>query len=83
MSPKKAQISKDEVEALSRGEATRSRSGSRTIGHRLTQKERILFERAKKTGELNVPVVGVRKNLTNIYLKWCEATNTPPKIVSK
>lgn len=66
-------IQKDEVERLSRGLPTRSRRGSRGIGHRLTQKERILFEAAKRQGFLKLPVTGLRDNVVNIYLLWCEA----------
>lgn len=70
---KKKRISKDDVEKLSKGKPTSSRGGSRNTPHRLTEKERILFEAAKRQGFLKIPVTGARKNLTNIYLKWCEA----------
>jgi hypothetical protein len=82
MNPK-PKISKDDVEALSRGLKTRSRSGSRSTGHRLTQKERLLFERAKVQGELRLPLVGSRANLKNVYLKWCEAVGVEPKILDR
>ncbi|MEY4245874.1 MAG: hypothetical protein RLZZ245_3459 [Verrucomicrobiota bacterium] len=65
--------SKDDVERLSRGDATRAKIGSRRIGHRLTQKERELFEAAKRRGFLKIPVTGARQNLTNIYRLWCAA----------
>jgi hypothetical protein len=67
-----ARLTKDEVEKLSRGLATRSKSGSRSVGHRLTQKERILFEAAKRQGFLKCPP-GMRENVVNVYRKWCEA----------
>jgi hypothetical protein len=70
---KKNSISKDDVEKLSRGKPTRSKSGSRSIGHRLTQKERTLFEAAKIQGYLKIPLTGCRQNVINIYQKWCEA----------
>ena len=70
-------IQKDEVERLSRGLPTRSRRGSRGIGHRLTQKERILFEAAKRQGFLKLPVTGLRDNVRNIYRLWCEAEGCP------
>ena len=35
---------KNDIERLSRGESTRGKIGNRGVGHRLTQKERILFE---------------------------------------
>ncbi|MCX6919630.1 MAG: hypothetical protein NTX41_10075 [Verrucomicrobia bacterium] len=37
---------KNDIERLSRGESTRGKIGNRGVGHRLTQKERILFEAA-------------------------------------
>ena len=65
--------SKDDVERLSRGQATRAKIGSRGIGHRLTQKERLLFEAAKKRGFLKVPTNGIRSNVLNVYRLWCAA----------
>lgn len=64
---------KDDVERLSRGKSTRSKIGSREIPHRLTQKERILFEAAQRRGFLKVPVAGIRPNVLNIYKLWCDA----------
>jgi hypothetical protein len=49
MSPEKRPL-RDDVERLSRGEPTRQRIGSRGVPHRLTLRERILFETAKKNG---------------------------------
>ena len=64
---------KDDVKKLSRGKSTRSRIGSRQIPHRLTQKERILFEAAQRQGFLKVPVAGIRPNVLNICKLWCDA----------
>lgn len=64
---------KDDVERLSRGQATRAKIGNRRIGHRLTQKERQLFEAAKRRGFLKIPITGARPNLVNIYSLWCAA----------
>jgi len=64
---------KDDVERLSRGKSTRARIGSRQIPHRLTQKERILFEAAQRQEFLKVPVAGIRPNVFNIYKLWCDA----------
>jgi hypothetical protein len=64
---------KDDVEKLSRGLATRAKIGSRRIGHRLTQKERLLFEAARRQGFLKIPVRGIRTNVVNIYRLWCAA----------
>lgn len=68
-----AKVQKDDVERLSRGLPTKARIGSRSVGHRLTEKERILFEAAKRQGFLKIPVGGLRPNLANVYRKWCEA----------
>lgn len=64
---------KDDVERLSRGEPTRARIGNRRIGHRLTQKERQLFEAAQRQGFLKIPVTGIRPNVVNVYCHWCAA----------
>ena len=66
---------KNDVERLSRGESTRGRIGNRGVGHRLTQKERTLFEAAKRQGFLKIPVTGIRKNVINIYRLWCQASD--------
>jgi hypothetical protein len=68
-----ARPTKDDIEKLSRGQPTRARIGSRRIGHRLTQKERILFEAAKHQGFLKLPFSGARQNVANVYRLWCEA----------
>ncbi|OYV06111.1 MAG: hypothetical protein CFE26_08045 [Verrucomicrobiales bacterium VVV1] len=64
---------KDDVERLSRGRPTRARIGSRRIGHRLTQKERQLFEAAQRQGFLKIPVTSIRPNVVNVYRLWCAA----------
>ncbi|MCU0748242.1 MAG: hypothetical protein MUF13_01720 [Akkermansiaceae bacterium] len=64
---------KDDVERLSRGQPTRAKIGSRRIGHRLTQKERQLFEAAQRNGFLKIPVTGIRPNVMNVYRLWCVA----------
>ncbi|MGL5020091.1 MAG: hypothetical protein ACRDBP_18295 [Luteolibacter sp.] len=64
---------KDDVERLSRGQPTRAKIGSRRIAHRLTQKERLLFEAAQRQGFLKIPVTGIRPNVLNVYRLWCEA----------
>ena len=43
------------------------------IGHRLTRKERLLFEAAKKHGFLKTPANGIRSNVINVYRLWCAA----------
>jgi hypothetical protein len=64
---------KDDVDRLSRGKPTRAKIGSRRISHRLTQKERLLFEAATRQGFLKLPVTGIRPNVLNVYRLWCEA----------
>ena len=64
---------KDDVERLSHGQPTRAKIGSRRIGHRLTQKERLLFEAAKRQGFLKIPMTGIRPNVCNVYRLWCAA----------
>jgi hypothetical protein len=64
---------KDDIERLSRGRPTRGKIGSRRIGYRLTQKERLLFEAARRQGFLKLPAAGLRANVVNIYRLWCEA----------
>jgi hypothetical protein len=64
---------KDDVERLSRGQPTKFKIGSRRQGHRLTQKERILFEAAQRQGFLKIPAAGIRANVLNIYRLWCQA----------
>lgn len=64
---------KDDVERLSRGQSTRAKIGNRRIGHRLTKKERLLFDAARRQGFLKIPVTGIRQNVVNIYRLWCAA----------
>jgi len=72
----KKRISKDDVQLLSKGKPSKTKSGSRAIPHRLTVKERILFEAAKKMGFLKIAANRPRANLLNVYKLWCEATDT-------
>jgi hypothetical protein len=74
-------ISKDDVERLSKGLSSKSKTGSRNVPHRLTKKERIVFESAKKVGYLKLPANCRRENLVNIYLLWCQACGIEPKIL--
>lgn len=66
-------VDRNDVEKLSRGLATKAKIGNRNIGHRLTLKERILFEAAKRLGYLKLPLTGTRKNVIRIYQLWCSA----------
>ena len=68
---------KDDVERLSHGQPTRAKIGSRSVGHRLTHRERILFEAAQRNGFLKVPGTGIRANVLNVYRLWCEAECRP------
>lgn len=68
---------KNDIERLSRGLSTKSKIGHRGTGHRLTQKERILYHAAQRNGFLKVPVAGIRKNVLNIYRLWCQSEGRP------
>jgi hypothetical protein len=83
MAKRKAPLSKDDVDSLSRGKRSRSRAGDRGLPHRLTKREREIFEVAKRTGTLVVPLVGTRANLVNVFHKWCEAAGIEPIIVTR
>jgi hypothetical protein len=76
-------LSKDDVESLSKGCATRSRAGDIRVGHRLTKRERELFERAKRDRYLSLPYSPIRDNVINIYIKWCEAVGIAPDVRRK
>jgi hypothetical protein len=78
-----AKISKDDVERLSKGLRSKSRSGSRSIPHRLNKKERIIFETAKNKGFLKIPICCTRRNVINIYQLWCEATGIECRIITE
>lgn len=80
---KKKFITKDDVERLTRGLSTKSRAGDVTVGHRLTKRERELFERAKRNGYLTLPHAPIRDNVINIYVKWCEAVGVAPDVRSR
>jgi hypothetical protein len=71
---------RNDVEKLSRGQATKAKIGNRRIGHRLTEKERALFEAAKRLGYLKIPHSGVRRNVIRIYQLWCEVDGRPSLI---
>jgi hypothetical protein len=66
-------MNKDDIEKLSRGLPTKSKIGSRRIGHRLNQKERLLYEAAQRQGFLKIPISGLRPNVIHLYRLWCEA----------
>jgi hypothetical protein len=75
--PRTPTLTKNDVERLSHGQFTRAKRGSRDVGHRLTQKERVLFEAAKRNGVLKLPLSGLRPNVVRIYQLWCEAAGVP------
>ncbi|PXF40481.1 hypothetical protein BWQ96_09804 [Gracilariopsis chorda] len=74
----------DDVERLSRGQAARRRgTGSRAVPHRLNQEERRRYERAQKSGVLELPAnAGYRRErqgspILNIWRQWCDAQARP------
>jgi hypothetical protein len=62
----------DDIEKISRGKASKKKIGSRAVPHRLTQKERIWFECAKKAKYLSINKT-LRLNVIHIYQKYCIA----------
>ncbi len=71
-SPPMPRIKVEEVINITRSKASPHKIGSRGIPHRLTQKERIIFERACREGVLRVPLTGTRENLKNAYWLYCQ-----------
>ena len=55
------------------GMAKKDRGDWAPSRHRLTQKERLLFEAAKKHGFLKTPANGIRSNVIDVYRLWCVA----------
>lgn len=68
----RSKIKVEEVIDITRGLPSPSKLGSRGIPHRLSNKERIIFDRACREGVLKLPFKGVRKNLQNAYWLYCE-----------
>ncbi len=68
-----SKIKVEAVIAITRGKSSGKKIGSRGIPHRLTQKERIIFDRACNECVLRLPASGVRENLQNAYYLYCES----------
>lgn len=71
--PSHTKITLDDIEHISRGKSSKNKIGSRAVPHRLTQKERIWFECAKKAKYLSMNKT-LRLNVIHIYQKYCIAT---------
>ena len=61
----------EHIESLARGKKSGVGIGSRSVPHRLTQKEWRIFEEAKKDGYLSIPKTR-RVNLENIYWQYTQ-----------
>ena len=64
-------IKKEQLDRLTRGKRSGAATGSRKVGHRLSQLERAAFERAK---EMKCLLIGEnqRLNLCNVWEKYCD-----------
>ena len=82
-------ISRDDVERLSRGQASKQRGyGSRSVPHRLNESERAEWDRAAKRGYLTLVGGGNRRSrkgspMINIHRQWCDARAKPQILLFK
>jgi hypothetical protein len=82
-------ISRDDVERLSRGQASKQRGyGSRKVPHRLNDPERSEWDRAARKGYLSLVGSGNRRTrkgspLVNIHRQWCDARAKPQILLYK
>lgn len=82
-------ITKDDVDRLSRGQASKQRGyGSRGVPHRLNEEERAEFDRAMMRGYLTLTGGGNRRArkgspLANIHRQWCDARAKPQIMLFK
>ncbi|MCO5565198.1 hypothetical protein L7F22_018871 [Adiantum nelumboides] len=67
----------DDVERLSRGEASKGKIGSRAVPHRLNADERKAYELAKKKGYLVRQYRSREYPLSNTYRNYCDAVGWP------
>ncbi|KAI5060243.1 hypothetical protein GOP47_0024663 [Adiantum capillus-veneris] len=67
----------DDVERLSRGEASKGKIGSRAVPHRLNADERKAYELAKKKGYLVRQFRSREYPLSNTYRNYCDAVGWP------
>jgi ribosomal protein S25 len=70
----KPQFKLEHVERLTRGKRSGVNIGSRAVSHHLRPHERRRYERAKKTGYLELTVQD-RENLWHVWEKVCAAKN--------
>lgn len=67
----------DDVERLSRGEASKAKIGSRAVPHRLNADERTAYELAKKRGYLVRQFRTRQYPVSNTYRNYCDAIGWP------
>lgn len=67
----------DDVERLSRGEASKAKIGSRAVPHRLNADERKAYELAKKRGYLVRQLWTRQYPLSNTFRNYCDALGWP------
>lgn len=70
------------IELLSKSKASGIKIGSRSVPHRLKQFERKKYEQARKYGYLKISTKD-RKNVVNIWNKYCVATKKDAVVVIK
>eukprot|EP00741_Cyanophora_paradoxa_P025269 tig00000361_g24388.t1 len=66
--PARVKLDLDDINRLTKGDATKAKGGSRNVPHRLTQSERLLFEIARTQ---RFAVLKDRENVRNIWEKYC------------
>ena len=67
---------KDDIESLTKSKSTKSKIGSKDVGHRLTKQEKAAFNRGKQKGFIST-FKRQRDNLSNVWSLWCKAENIP------
>lgn len=81
-------ISRDDVERLSKGQPSKKKNTNGAVPHRLSDQERLAFDRAAKYGFVTLNSTGFRRGrkgspLANIHRQWCDARSKPQIIVCK
>ncbi|KAG0571032.1 hypothetical protein KC19_6G206700 [Ceratodon purpureus] len=64
----------DDVERISKGKASKAKTGSRKVPHRLQAGERTAYDLAKKKGYLVQRAVSRKYPLVNTYRNFCDAS---------
>lgn len=64
----------DDVERISKGKASKAKTGSRKVPHRLQAGERTAYDLAKKKGYLVQRAISRKYPLVNTYRNFCDAS---------